>query len=49
MQALLDEMNAGPWPADMPHDVGRRHDEELAIIYRDRGAQKHRTSSVVNP
>src|ERR1051325_1635598 len=37
MQAFLDEMNAGPWPADLPHDVGLRHDEELAKIYRDRG------------
>ena len=42
MQAFLEEMNAGPWPADMPHDVGRRHDEELAIIYRERGPKRRK-------
>ena len=29
---LLEEMNSADWPADMPADAGRRHDEQLAEI-----------------
>jgi hypothetical protein len=29
---LLEEMNSAEWPEDMPGDVGRRHDEQLAAI-----------------
>jgi hypothetical protein len=27
---LLEEMNSADWPAQMPRDVARRHDEHLA-------------------
>ncbi len=31
---LLEEMNAADWPASMPSDVARRHDEYLAeVVY----------------
>ena len=30
---LLEEMNAAEWPADMPPDVGARHERYLAEEY----------------
>lgn len=34
------EVFAGDWPADMPTDVGARHDDYLAEIYADRHEPK---------
>jgi hypothetical protein len=44
--AFLQEMADGDWPADMPDDVGSRHDELLAESYgrspaRKKGGKKH--------
>jgi hypothetical protein len=40
--AFLDQVAAGPWPADMPDDVGLRHDEHLAAAYRNTVRKKAR-------
>ena len=37
---FLDEMAAGPWPADMPTDVAERHDAYLAESYMSRPRRK---------
>lgn len=29
---LLEEMNSAEWPADLPKDAAKRHDEELAQL-----------------
>lgn len=31
---FLEAMAASDWPTDMPDDIGRRHDAELATVHR---------------
>lgn len=42
---LLEEMNAAVWPPEMPRDVARRHDEQLADAIYPAAARRSRKGS----